>query len=154
MAKYDTRPMEEKYNLSPSILENIKDDFESGEYTMQETADLWSLEYKLIERLRIKHNWLTKTKRLAFKKELTENPKLLKKLSNPNNKCHQELSPAELLVIKKAKRAVAWEDGILDVSMKALEELKPPDAKEKSLVDLANETRLMEADSGGDYLHE
>ena len=118
--------IEEKYELTDSVLECVKNDYESGEYTVQQTADLWNLKLESIRQLSRKYNWLSKGKRIAMETELIENPKLLNKLSNPRNQCNQEASPAELLIIKKAKLAVAWEDGILDVSMKALEELKRP----------------------------
>jgi hypothetical protein len=116
--------IEEKYELTDSVLECIKNDYESGEYTVQQTADLWNLKLESIRQLSRKNNWLCKSKRIALETELTENPKLLNKLSNPRNQCHQELSPAELLIVKKAETAVTVENLILDISVDALKNLK------------------------------
>ena len=142
--------IEEKYELTDSVLECVKNDYESGEYTVQQTADLWNLKLESIRQLSRKYNWLSKGKRIAMETELIENPKLLNKLSNPRNQCNQEASPAELLIIKKAKLAVAWEDGILDVSMKALEELKRDGLPLKSWFDVdkahTNVSRILKLD--------
>ena len=46
--------IEEKYELTDSVLECVKNDYESGEYTVQQTADLWNLKLEsIISRLLI-----------------------------------------------------------------------------------------------------
>jgi hypothetical protein len=141
MSKHPT--IEDKLNLTPSILKCIKEDYEDETTTVQQTANQWNMEFDQLRIIAKRHNWLTKTNRIKLQNDLEASPKLLKKLSNPNNQCHQELSKAEKLVVRKAKLAVTFQDTILDIGMEALENVKRDGLEIRSAFDLEKVNAVM-----------
>ena len=140
--------IEEKYELTDSVLECVKNDYESGEYTVQQTADLWSLKLESVRQLSRKYNWLSKGKRIALETELIENPKLLNKLSNPRNQAHMTLSKAEKLLVKKAEDSITIENLILDISVDALKNLKRDGLTINSAYDFKHVTEAVKDTAG------
>ena len=143
-------PIEETRNLSPSTLLCIQEDYENPDNTIIACGELWNLTRKQMETLAERHNWLTKGNRLKLEKDLKEQPKLLKKLANPKNQCHQELSVQEKLIIKKTQMAMKYQDTILDVGMKAIEDLKREGLELRSAFDLEKIHSVMSSTLGLD----
>jgi hypothetical protein len=124
-------------DFTDSTWECIRDDYEAHNCSIQDVADKWNIPAPILK-CRIKNNkWLTTTKARQLEEHLENNPLECKKLSSHRNKAHQELTPAEKLVVKKAKSTIDYQSDILDITLNALAELKADGGlKIKSAFDL------------------
>jgi hypothetical protein len=118
------KPYTDHSKFTDSVWNSIKDDYEAGEYTIQEIADNWNIAFKPLSDKIFNSKWLGKKQKKLLEEHLVSHPKECRELSSHRTKAHAALSPAELLVVKKAKAIVDFQCSVLDIGMDALDKLK------------------------------